>query len=281
MGGAESCRTLSKRSEHPHVGRWHRSSLVLRSKSRGRSSTTPAQKKQLTCDFRWHGIDVSGTSKVVMGDRSSVNVAEKCSTTTVLQMHLCFRRSASFRRDGQLALVCIRNGPNGPFVSSDVGVHCRQHHVLLVGYRQLTLCPATSRSSQTSTAHLWTSLLWLSLSRKVALRLGLLLTGHDGSHAFGGHVLGISGARNLAGCGYRAQSHHGRYVQDSPLVALTDTHDRLSAPRRSVGAASTVPTQCKITALQTSVVCHSQRRRFRENSQSVSLVLRLLTCATI
>ena len=132
MGGAESCRTLSKRSEHPHVGRWHRSSLVLRSKSRGRSSTTPAQKKQLTCDFRWHGIDVSGTSKVVMGDRSSVNVAEKCSTTTVLQMHLCFRRSASFRRDGQLALVCIRNGPNGPFVSSDVGVHCRQHHVLLV-----------------------------------------------------------------------------------------------------------------------------------------------------
>ena len=58
---------------------------------------------------------------------------------------------------------------------------------------------------------------------KVALCLDLSLAGHDGRLAFGGHVIRISGARHLA----VVRIDLRRYVRDSPLVALTDTYNRV------------------------------------------------------
>ena len=82
----------------------------------------------------------------------------------------------------------------------------------------------------------------------VASRLSLPLKATDGRNAFGGHVFRVSGARHLAAVGMdpRVIMVHARwqsnvvlrYVQEAPLVGLTDTYRRLTAPTTSTSSSS-------------------------------------------
>ena len=82
----------------------------------------------------------------------------------------------------------------------------------------------------------------------VAHRLHLPLKATDGRNAFGGHVFRVSGARHLAAVGIdpRVIMIHARwqsnvvlrYVQEAPLVGLTDAYRRLAAPTSSTSSSS-------------------------------------------
>ena len=73
----------------------------------------------------------------------------------------------------------------------------------------------------------------------VALRLGLPLCTSDGRNNYGGHVFRVSGARHLAAIGMdiRVIMIHARwqsnvvlrYVQEAPLIGLTEEYIKLSA----------------------------------------------------
>ena len=105
-------------------------------------------------------------------------------------------RTWGFVCGGILALACAFH------------VVCRRHHTLLVMFGIVNSLPCDFPFFPSIDGKLEDKVSVVECVGKVAPRLNLTLTGHDGRHAFGNHFFHISGA-SFCCRGYRSQRHRG------------------------------------------------------------------------